>query len=115
MKVSGINISSKQAKALAEFYTSIGVGVFVDGDTYDGWTLGEKETDDRISIWVWDENKWGPSNSGFVTIVLSTDDIDGEYEKLKKVIPNIEPPFRAAWGGMELKIQDPDGNKILIL
>lgn len=31
------------------------------------------------------------------------------------MIPEIKSPFMAAWGGMELKIEDPDGNKILIL
>ena len=115
MQVSGINISSKQSKVLADFYISIGIGVFVDGDLYDGWTLGEKEEENRISIWVWDENKWGPSNSGFVTIVLNTQDIEAEYIKIKKILPETQPPVRAVWGGMELKLEDPDGNKILIL
>ncbi len=115
MKVSGINLSSKEPKVLAEFYRKIGVDVYVDGDNYDGWNLGEKEDENKMSIWIWNENKWGPSNQGFVTFVLSTDDIEAEYTKLKGILTDIEPPIKAVWGGMELKIEDPDGNKILIL
>lgn len=115
MKVSGINLSSKEPKALAEFYLKIGVAIFVDGDNYDGWNLGEKEDKNRMTIWIWDENKWETSNEGFVTIVLSTDDIESEYARLKDLRLDIKPPFRASWGGIELKLEDPDGNKILIL
>lgn len=115
MKVSGINLSSKDPKSLAEFYKKLGVDIYVDGNNYDGWNLGEKDDENRISIWVWDENKWECSNNGFVTIVLSTDDIQAEYLKLKEILIDVKPPFKAGWGGMELKIEDPDGNKILIL
>jgi len=115
MKVSGINLSSKEPKKLADFYKNIGVDIFLDGDNYDGWNLGEKEDNDRISVWIWDENKWETSSEGYITIVLNSDNIENEYTKLKEIIPNIEPPFKAKWGGIELKLVDPDGNKVLIL
>ena len=115
MRVSGINLSSRAPKKLAEFYKKIDVDIFVDGENYDGWNLGEKENQDRINIWIWDENKWGKSNEGYVTLVLDSENVQEAYERLKVIIADIEPPIKAAWGGMELKITDPDGNKILIL
>ena len=115
MRVSGINLSSKNPKRLAEFYLKMGLAIYVDGDNFDGWNLGQKEDENRINIWIWDENKWETSQEGFVTIVLSTEDIESEYTRLKLIIPEINPPIKASWGGTELKLEDPDGNHILVI
>lgn len=56
-KLACVNITSKNPKALAEFYQAIGIPVFVNGQDYDGWHLGNPENES--SICVWDENTWG--------------------------------------------------------
>ena len=38
-----VDISSKDPKALADFYRSIGASVFVENDCYDGWSIGDPE------------------------------------------------------------------------
>ena len=63
---------------------------------------------------IWDENKWGKS-SDKVNFVFNCDDLNSTYEELKEKGIQLEPPIRAVWGGMELSLEDPDGNPILLL
>ena len=108
-----VNISSKDPKALAEFYRSIGAPVFVEHDQYDGWYIGNPEQGGTVC--VWDENRWGKANGGFVTIVLKTDDIQKTYEEIASKGIRIDPPRTADWGGQELVFQDMDGNVVMLL
>lgn len=108
-----VNISSKDPKALAEFYRTIGAPVFVENDCYDGWNIGDPEKGG--SVCCWDENRWGKSTAGFVTIVLNSDDVQTTYEELKAKGLDIDPPKTAEWGGRELTFKDPDGNTVLVL
>lgn len=112
-KFSCVNITSKDPKALAEFYRTIGAPVFVEDNCYDGWYLGNKENEGNIC--VWDENNWGRSTAGFITIVLDSDDVQKTYEEIKNKGIDIAPPKTADWGGQELILHDPDGNVIMIL
>ena len=56
-KIHCVNITSKDPKALADFYRAIGAPVFVEDEDYDGWNLGNPENGG--SICVWNENNWG--------------------------------------------------------
>lgn len=112
-KLSCVNISSKDPKALAEFYRTIGVPVYVDNDCYDGWNLGNPENSGTVC--VWDENNWGKANGGFITMVFDVDNLQKTYEEIKSKGIEIEPPRTADWGGQELLLTDPDGNKIMFL
>ncbi len=108
-----VDISSKDPKALADFYRSIGASVFVENDYYDGWNIGGPEKGGYVCCW--DENVWGKSTADFATIVLNTGDAQKTYKELKSKGFAIDPPRTADWGGQELSFQDPDGNIILIL
>lgn len=113
VKFDCVNITSKNPKGLAEYYEAIGVPVFIQDQDYDGWHLGNPDGEPRIC--VWNENKWGRSTAGYITIVLKVDDLQRTYEEIKRKGINIDPPRRADWGGQELVINDPDGNIIMIL
>lgn len=108
-----VNISSKNPKALADFYRLIGAPVCVENDCYDGWNIGSQEKGGYVCCW--DENRWGKSTAGYVTIVLSSDDVQKTYEELKSKGLDIDPPNTASWGGLELTFKDPDGNIVLVL
>jgi catechol 2,3-dioxygenase-like lactoylglutathione lyase family enzyme len=112
-KLMCVNISSLNPKNLAEFYRKIGAPVYVNGDVYDGWNIGTPEN--NVSVCVWDENKWGKSTAGYITIVFEVDDLQKTYEEIISKGINIDPPRTADWGGKELVFCDPDGNKILLL
>ncbi len=49
-KLSCVNISSKDPKALAKFYLNIGVPVYVNDDDYDGWNLGNPENSGSVCV-----------------------------------------------------------------
>ena len=108
-----VNLSSKDPKGLAEFYRTIGVPVFVQDENYDGWHLGNPGSE--TSICVWDENAWGKSTEGFITIVFIVDDLKKTYQEIKSKNINIDKPRRADWGGQELILKDPDGNIVMFL
>lgn len=108
-----VNISSKDPKALADFYRAIGAPVFIEDDNYDGWYIGNPEQGGTVC--VWNENNWGKSTAGFVTVVLETDDVQKTYAEIKSKGIVIDPPRTADWGGQELVFNDPDGNVVMLL
>ncbi|MBE5947549.1 MAG: VOC family protein [Lachnospiraceae bacterium] len=108
-----VNLSTKDPEGLAKFYRTIGVPVFVKNDRYDGWYLGNPESE--TSVCVWDENRWGKSTEGFITLVFVVDDLEKTYDEIKSKNINIDKPIRTAWGGKELSLKDPDGNIIIFL
>ena len=108
-----VNISSKDPEALADFYRAIGAPVFVEDDNYDGWYIGDPGHGGTVC--VWDENNWGKSAAGFVTVVLETDNVQKTYAEIKSKGIDIAPPRTADWGGQELVFNDPDGNVVMLL
>ena len=111
----GMNISSKDPEAMVKFYNEkLGIRILSNDLTnYDGIEIGFRM--DQPRIWIWDEAKWGKSNTGTVTFVFQCDDHDRTYQELKRKGVELDPPAVASWGGMELYVKDPDGNTILIL
>lgn len=109
-----INLSSKDVKKLVDFYHDIlGIPVVFEGyGDYDGVQLGFDKTVPGICIW--DENKWG-TYEGIVNLVFRCDSLDKTYEELKAKGLQVMPPVKAVWGGRELNLQDPQGNKIMLL
>jgi catechol 2,3-dioxygenase-like lactoylglutathione lyase family enzyme len=109
-----INISSKDIATLVEFYNGkLGIPIISEGyGDYDGIELGFIK--DAPVICIWDENKWG-AYEGKVTLVFKTDGLERTYSELKTKGLNVEPPLVADWGGMEIRMKDPDNNNILLL
>lgn len=113
-KFRGMNISSKNPKQLVLFYKDIlGLKVLDDDANYDGVTFGNGNNEPVF--WIWDENKWGKSVTGTVTLVFDCDGHQKTYEDLKGKGVELDPPSVAVWGGKELFVKDPDRNTILIL
>lgn len=112
-KLSCVNITSKDPKGLADFYKTIGIPVFAQNDDYDGWNLGNPENSG--SVCIWDENIWGKSTAGYITMVFDADDLQKTYEEILSKGIRIDPPRTTDWGGQELVFCDPDGNKVMIL
>lgn len=110
-----VNISSSDPERLVRFYNEqLGVPILLkDEEGYDGAELGFIE--DAPVIVIWDENKWGKSSEGPVNLVFRCDDLDKTYEELREKGVKLNPPITAVWGGKELPLRDPDGNKVLLL
>ena len=84
----------------------------MNNDCYDGWRLGNEN---EAYICVWDENRWGKSTAGYVTSVFKVDNLQKTYAYIISKGIAAEPPKKTAWGGEELVLEDPDGNKIILL
>ena len=118
----GMNISSKNPEAMVRFYTEVlGIPALANkspdttasGVSYDGTEIGFDPMQTRI--FIWDENKWGKSNFGTVTFVFKCEDVDMTYKNIKEKGVDVAPPVLTQYGGKELALKDPDGNKVLIL
>jgi predicted enzyme related to lactoylglutathione lyase len=109
-----VNISSKEVKGLVDFYHGIlGIPMVFEGyGDYDGVQLGFRK--DAPTLCIWDENKWG-AYEGIVNLVFGCDSLDQTYQELKSKGLEIDPPYKAAWGGRELLLNDPEGNKLMLL
>lgn len=110
----GINLSSRNPEALTKFYTEkLGVPRLDDSQNYDGAQIGFNPNEPRV--WIWDEILWGKSHTGSVTLVFYCDSLDQTYDELTAKGVSLSPPVTAAWGGKELSLTDPDGNRVLFL
>lgn len=109
-----INISSKDIKNLVNFYHGIlEIPVIFEGyGDYDGIQLGFQK--DAPTICIWDENKWAPYE-GITNFVFRCDNLDQTYHELTSKGLKINPPYKADWGGRELVLADPEGNKVMLL
>ena len=109
-----VNLSSKTPKELVGFYNEVlEIPILNYGCDCDGASLGFLE--DAPSVVIWDENKWGKSSEGSVNLVFICDDVELTYYELREKGVSLDPPVTASWGGKELSLLDPEGNKILLL
>lgn len=111
LKLECVNLSSKDPAALAAFYQKLGAPVQVVSGYEDGWHLGGSDG----YVCVWDENRWGRSTAGVVTVVFRVDSLQNTYAELAARGVTLDPPHRTDWGGEELNLEDPDGNHVIFL
>jgi len=114
IKFSGIHIGSKDPKRLALFYRDIlGWTMLDDSTNFDGVRFEGR--DDNPVLWIWDENKHGKFNEGTVFLAFDCPNPDAMYQILVQKGIVLNPPKMCDWGGKELMVTDPDGNKILLI
>lgn len=118
MEFIGICLITKNVATLAEFYSQV-LGVEAEGDD----EHAELKTKGAgISIFsVEGMEKMAPNSMqgagyGSYTIAFKVDDVDLEYERLKKLnVDFIKLPTTHPWGSRSLWFRDPDGNIINFL
>ena len=116
-RLAGINLSSKDPRALAEFYQKLGVKVLTedpDAINYDGVEMGFDVR--KAIIRIWSADKWG-TNAGSegASLVFNCNDLEQTYQNFKTQGISCDPPYTAVWGGKELRLKDPEGNNIVIM
>ena len=114
IKFSGVHITSKDPKRLALFYKDIlGWTMLDDNPDFDGVRF-EGRGDDPV-LWIWDENKHGTLSDGTMFFTFDCPDTDTMYQNLTEKGLVLNSPEICSWGGKEIKLTDPDGNKILLV
>jgi uncharacterized glyoxalase superfamily protein PhnB len=116
MKFGGICIITEDVSSLAEFYSKLlqaeaegnDVHSFVETDGA-GLAIYSKEAARRDMGFDFSKH-WG---SGNITLQFMVDDVDSEYERIKKLGVEIEiEPTDYPWGSRSMQVRDPDGNII---
>jgi len=107
MRFGGICIMTNNAPHLAGFYKAVfQEEPFVEGDHY---SFGGMAVYDPGGVTVErDKSIW---------LQCFTEDLDAEYERLLREIPDIEivsPPEKRPWGAYSFHFADPDGNKVAV-
>ena len=116
IKFSGIHITSKDSKRLGLFYRDVlGWSILDDNPSFDGVRFqGRGEGEDPV-LWLWDENRHGKLNEGALFLTFDCPDLDAMHKDLTQKGIVLAPPRMASWGGKELMVIDPDGNKLLMV
>ena len=118
IKFSGINISAKDPVKSFEFYKGMGFTVSEEVEPTNEYYGASFGLGNDTALWIWRDNDGNyTENSGRMTIqiVLSCDDIHKTYEELKAKGYDVSEVELMFYGGKEMNLTDPDGNKILFL
>ena len=109
------NIFSKKAEELIEFYTQILEIPIIktDDDNTNGVYFGFFENVPMICIW--DCKKCNVEPTGHQSFVFHTPDLDSTIEHIKKKGVVLSDTIRYDWGTYEARLNDIDGNEIVVV
>lgn len=109
------NIFSEQADELIGFYREILEIPFIrtDGDNSNGVYLGFIEN--APTLCIWDCKKCNVQPTGHQSFVFQTKDLDVTMECLKAKGVPMSDAIRYDWGTYEVRLNDIDGNEIVIV
>jgi catechol 2,3-dioxygenase-like lactoylglutathione lyase family enzyme len=108
-----VNLYTVLPEEIVAFYRDkLGIPCLFEGyGGLDGAQVGFP--DSHAHLTVWDSTKWG--DQGELAFVFRCDSLDATYAELKSKGVEADPPYTASWGGRELLVRDPLGNKIWLL
>jgi len=115
---SGINISAKDPVRSFAFYKGIGLSVKAEVEPENEWYGAEFDLGNGSILWIWrDHGGNDAANTGRMTmqLVINCDDMDKTYADLMEKGYAVTPPELMFYGGREMNLVDPDGNRILFL
>lgn len=93
---------------LSEFYKTI-LNTTSDSDD----EVHQEILVDGTTLSIYNDGKVKNNLNQNICIAFTVDNVDAEYEKLKKLGVNIiEPPITRPWGARNMYFCDPDGNYI---
>ncbi|MDL2218505.1 VOC family protein [Christensenellaceae bacterium OttesenSCG-928-M15] len=109
------NIFSEHAKEQIAFYREI-LGIpFIKTDVNDsnGVYLGFMEN--APTLCIWDCKVFGAQPTGYQSFVFETKNLDSTIAWLKGKGLSLAEPVRFDWGTYELRLNDIDGNEVVIV
>ena len=118
---SGINIMAKDPVKSFEFYKGLGLSVSEEAAPDDEYYGASFRIGDDAALWIWRDNETcDAENKGRMTIqiVLGTGGLENmqkNYQEYKAKGYAFSEPEKQFYGGWEMNLTDPDGNKILFL
>jgi len=93
---------------LAEFYKTV---LNTTSDCND--EIHQEIMIDGVSLTIYNDGKEKNNSNQNMCIAFTVQNVDEEYEKLKRIeVDIIEPPTTRPWGARNMHFCDPDGNHI---
>ena len=116
IQFSGINITAKDPVQSFAFYKGLGFPVTAAVEPDNEW-YGATFDLGGTTLWIWREQGNGAENAGRMTIqmVIKCEDMDKTYAELSAKGYAVTQPELMFYGGKEMNLADPDGNRILFL
>jgi len=114
----GINLHSKNPAQAFDFYKGLGLSVKETAAADDEWYGASFDLGGGSTLWIWRDNSGSDAETTermAVHLVLTCDDMDQSYAELKSKGYDITEPELMFYGGREMHLTDPDGNKLLFL
>ena len=114
---SGINILAKDPEKSFNFYKGLGFAAKEEGDPASEWFGAELDFGGNI-LWIWRDNSGNHAEGAVRTtlqIVIDCRDIHESFKVFKTAGYDVTQPQKMFYGGWEMNLADPDGNKILFL
>jgi len=121
IKFSGINIMAKDPVKSFEFYKGLGLPVSEEASPDDKYYGASFHIGDGAALWIWrDDGGNDTENTGRMTIQIvlgmgGLENMQKNYQAYKAKGYAISEPEKQFYGGWEMQLTDPDGNKILFL
>lgn len=115
---SGINVHAKDPVKSFAFYKGIGLKVKTTAEPDNEWYGAEFDLGGDAVLWIWRDNSGSHAESTgrmILQLVIKCDDMDMTYAHLTEKGYAITAPETMFYGGREMNLTDPDGNKILFL
>lgn len=110
----GVNFYGSSTEEMVEFYRDkMGIPLISEGfGGQDGAEVGFEKS--QTTLIFWNAARWS-QEIGTMMFVFKCDNLNDEYKRLKEKGIELDPPLKASWGGRELYVNDPNGNRILLL
>ena len=121
IKFSGINIHAKDPVKSFEFYKGLGLTVSEEVTDPNNEWYGASFDIGGATLWIWRDNSGNNTeNIGRMTIQIvlgmgGLEDMRKSYREYKIKGYAVSEPEKQFYGGWEMNLTDPDGNKILFL
>jgi len=114
---SGVNIHAKDPVKSFEFYKGLGLKAKEEVEPENEWYGATFELGSGSTLWIWRDKSGDAESAGRMTIqlVIGCDDMDKTYADLTAKGYAVTAPELMFYGGREMNLTDPDGNKILFL
>ncbi len=79
---------------------------------YYGASLALSDCGNAPLLWIWRASR---ESAGAANLLFNSDDLHALHARITAAGIECPPPTTADWGGMELLLTDPDGNRLLFL
>lgn len=109
MVIGEVSLCTGDVVRLADFYRELfGIEQECSDDVH------QVILSEGTGLTIYRDGKKREANSQHICLAFTVDDVDAEYERLKKLgVEIVEPPTLRPWGAKNLYFLDPDGNSIV--